>query len=117
MLERGVELASRFTLLRRLGEGALSKVWLAEDRESGAHVALKVLTDSAAHSAAIAGLEREVQLASCLQHPNILRVGELCRSANLVWTVMDYAAGGNLSQLRGRRWTEILRAIPPVARA
>jgi serine/threonine protein kinase/tetratricopeptide (TPR) repeat protein len=117
MLKRGVELASRFILLRPLAEGALSKVWLAEDREAGALVALKVLADAVADSLAIEGLQRESRLARGAQHPNILRVGEVCRSANFAWMVMEYADGGNLSQLRGRRWTEILRATLPIAHA
>jgi hypothetical protein len=117
MLKRDVELASRFILLKPLAEGAFSKVWLAEDREAGARVALKILVDSAANGAAIDGLQRESRLARAVQHPNILRVADVYRGANLVWMVMDYADGGNLSQLRGRPWTEILRATLPIARA
>ena len=115
MLKRGDDLASRFSLIRPLGAGAVSDVWLAEDRELGATAALKIFADSRANFAAIEGLQRESQLALQLHHPNILRVGEVCRSANLVWMVMEYAAGGDLSQLRGRPCAEILRAALPVA--
>jgi len=111
MLKCGVELASRFTLSKRLGAGALSEIWLAENIRSGAYVALKVFNDSAGSSVDILGLQREFRLSNWVRHPNILRVNEVCRAESFVWTVMDYAAGGNVSQLRGRRWIEILSAI------
>ena len=117
MVKRDDVLASRFHLVRRLGAGAVSEVWLAEDCELRAQVALKLVADTPANAAAIAGLQCESQLAPRLQHPNVLRLGSVGRDANLVWMVMEHAAGGDLSQLRGRPCEEILRTIKPVARA
>ncbi len=116
MLKRGDVLASRFSLVRPLGADP-NQVWLAEDGELGAWVALKIVTDSTDNIAAVAALQRESQLALRFNHPNILRVGPICWSANLVWTVMEHAAGGNLSQLRGRPCSEILGLTMPIAQA
>ena len=45
MLESGQELSARFVLVRRLGTVGSGEVWLAQDRERGCFVALKILRD------------------------------------------------------------------------
>lgn len=119
MLESGQELSARFVLVRRLGAGGSGEVWLAQDRERGCFVALKVLRDDLMQDvAAIAALQRECEHVRTLDHPNILRVDGLHRSARHAWIAMEYASGGDLSQLRGRGYREIiLRAGLPVAAA
>ena len=118
MLESGQELSARFTLVRRLGAGGSGEVWLAQDRERGCFVALKILRDELMQDvAAIAAVQRECEHVRMLNHPNILRVDGLYRTARHSWIAMDYASGGDLSQLRGRSHVEILRATIPVAAA
>lgn len=118
MLESGQELSARFILVRRLGEGGSGGVWLAQDRERGCFVAVKVLADELMQDvAAVRVLQRECEQAARLEHPNILRPDGLHRSGSHVWIAMEYASGGDLSQLRGRGCTEILRAVIPVAAA
>ena len=118
MLESGQELSARFILVRRLGAGGSGEVWLAQDRERGCFVALKILRDDLMQDvAAIAAVQRECEHVRMLNHPNVLRIDGLYRSARHSWIAMDYAAGGDLSQLRGRSHVEILRAATPVAAA
>lgn len=118
MLESGQELSARFVLVRRLGTGGSGQVWLAQDRERGCFVALKILRDDLMQDvAAMAVVQRECEHARMLDHPNILRIDGLYRAARYTWIAMDYASGGDLSQLRGRGYVEILRAIVPVAAA
>jgi hypothetical protein len=118
MLESGQELSARFVLVRRLGTGGSGEVWLAQDRERGCFVALKILRDDLMQDvAAIAAVQRECEHVRLLDHPNILRVDGLYRSAQHTWIAMDYASGGDLSQLRGHRYLEIVRATAPIAAA
>jgi hypothetical protein len=118
MLESGQELSARFILVRRLGTGGSGQVWLAQDRERGCFVALKILRDELMQDvAATAAVQRECEHVRMLDHPNILRVDGLYRSARHTWIAMDYASGGDLSQLRGRGHVEILRATAPIAAA
>src|SRR5688572_22946498 len=119
MLESGQELSARFVLVRRLGAGGSGEVWLAQDRERGCFVALKVLRDDLMQDvAAIAALQRECEHVRTLEHPNILRVDGLHRSGRHTWIAMEYASGGDLTQLRGRNYREIiLHAALPVAAA
>ena len=118
MLSSGQALSARFVLVRRLGGGGGGEVWLAEDREAGRRVAVKVLAEPlAGNAAAIAAIERESERARSLVHPNILSVDGVYRSSAHVWLAMEYAAGGDLAQLRGRPPIEIVRAVLPVASA
>ena len=119
MLESGQELSARFVLVRRLGTGGSGEVWLAQDRERGCFVALKILRDDLMQDvAAIQTLQREYEHVRTLDHPNILRVDGVHRSARHTWIAMEYASGGDLSQLRGRSSREImLHAALPTAAA
>ena len=118
MLERGQELSANLMLVRRLGAGSSGEVWLAEDRERGGLRAVKILSAALAQDvAACSGLRDEYARVAALGHPNVLRTDGLCRSTRHAWIAMDYAAGGDLTQLRGRSCGEILRVAIPVASA
>lgn len=118
MLEPGRELSAGCALVRRLGTGSSGEVWLAQERESGRLIAVKILSRELRQNAAlIAALSDECERIAALSHPNILGVDRLYRSSRHSWIAMDYAAGGDLSQLRGRSCEEVLRALIPVASA
>jgi len=117
-LESGQVLSARFTLARRLGTGGSGEVWLAQDRELKKLVALKVLAgELARNDAALAALSREYERLRRLAHEYIVQVEGLYRSGDHAWIVMEYLAGGDLSQLRGRGWRDVLRAVLPIATA
>ncbi|GFE89144.1 serine/threonine-protein kinase [Steroidobacter agaridevorans] len=118
MLERGQELSRSLVLVRRLSAGGSGEVWLAQERERRDPVAVKILSSELAQDiATCAALHDEYARVAALDHPNILRVEGLQRSAQYAWIAMDYAAGGDLTQLRGRSCGEILRATIPIASA
>ena len=123
MLERGQELSADLVLVRLLGAGSTGEVWLAQDsgqrnREPCGFVAVKVLSaELAREDATCAALRDECARVAALTHPNIVRIDGLYRSARHAWIAMDYAAGGDLAQLRGRPCGEILQAAIPVAAA
>ena len=67
---------SRFSLIRKLGEGGLGTVWLARDESLRRYVAIKeiragLVGDTAA---AIARFRREAELTGRLEHPGIVPV-------------------------------------------
>lgn len=122
MLERGQELSAELVLVRPIKDrgaaGGSGEVWLAQERERRGPVAVKILSaELAQDEATCAALHGEYARVAALDHPNILRVDGLRRSARHAWIAMDYAAGGDLTQLRGRSCGEILRATIPIASA
>ena len=112
MLESGRILAARYRLLRKLGEGRTTQVWLARDAETGADRVLKVLlSDSSSERArvlAAATLQQQVQ------HRNV-QPCEAVHDGDPVFAVFAHVATGDLARLRGRPWREWLPALAGVA--
>lgn len=118
MLESGQELSARFVLVRALGSGGSGSVWLAQDKELGRFVAVKVLADELMQDvAAVTALQRECDRLKALEHPNIIQVDGVHRSARHTWIAMEYVSGGDLTSWRGRGATEVLRVTLPIAEA
>ncbi|MFL6548371.1 MAG: protein kinase domain-containing protein [Povalibacter sp.] len=105
-------------MVRALGAGGGGSVWLATDQQRECLVAVKILADELTQDAsASAALQRENERVAGLDHPNILKVDGWFRSAEHAWIAMEYVSGGDLSRLRGRSASEVLRVTAPVARA
>ena len=76
--------ATRYRVIRPLGSGGMSEVFLAEDRDLHRPVALKVLKERAGGEAARLRLLREARLASQLSHPGI----------GVIYEISEMEAGG-----------------------
>lgn len=64
---------SRFTLLRKIGEGGLGTVWLARDEKLKRTVAIKEMSAQAAESPiAWQRFHREAEVTGLLEHPNVV---------------------------------------------
>jgi serine/threonine-protein kinase len=69
-----VPLIAGYPLLRRIGEGGMSTVFLSYDVDAGCAVAVKVLADHLAHSREfVSRFYREARLSRLLAHPNLVR--------------------------------------------
>ena len=67
------QLVSRFTLIRKLGEGGLGSVWLARDEKLKRTVAIKEISAAAAQSPRTwQRFHREAEITGHLEHPNIV---------------------------------------------
>ena len=117
-LTPGQNLASRFELIRLLGQGGMGQVWLAKDSELGEEVAVKVLDDRLTNqSGMLELLRRECRQARRLVHPNIVRVYDFHSDGDRAFITMEYVAGGEIGRFRDARPAEILRHIIPLADA
>lgn len=88
----------RFKVVRSLGAGATSQVYLAEDALLGLEVALKLLSFGGASSAegqAYARFAREAEAAGRLRHPHIVALHDADAAAGLF--VFELMAGGALA--------------------
>lgn len=99
-------LAGRYELVRLLGEGGMSRVYLARDRELGREVAVKLLPSSGATDADdLERLRDEARAAASITHPGVVTVHDVGTTADGVFVVMAYVDGESLA-----RW--IRRAGP-----
>ncbi len=89
-----------FRLLRRLGEGGMGVVFLAEQESLGRLVALKVLRPERVGSpAAAARLQREAQAIGRLRHPNIVTVIATGEDRGVRYLAMELVPGKGLDEI------------------
>jgi len=114
-LDGPIELG-RFVVARSLGSGGMGAVFLAHDRDLGRPVALKVL--HARDADGFRRFRREAMAIARLSHPNVVQVYELGLDASVPYLVMEYMAGGTLSELLTERipWDRASRIIASAAR-
>src|SRR5687768_9175050 len=94
--QHGHRLASRYTLLEKLGTGGQGEVWRARDEKQGIDVALKLLSPALAdNEAAWAGFEHEYAVSRRLAHPGILKVFPPQREGEFAVLPMELAKGGD----------------------
>lgn len=95
----GELLDSRYQVLKKLGEGGMSYVYLAAEVATGQEVAIKVLAPKlASDKSSVARMRREAGLAMRLDHPNVCRIIRLGESEDgLVYLVMPFLKGELLS--------------------
>ncbi len=99
-----VDVARRFELLARVGQGSMSKVWRARDNMTGRMLAVKVLDKMKTErfESRFVGLKKptEGDIAASLQHPNIVHTIEHGITNNdEQYLVMDFVEGMSLSYL------------------
>jgi hypothetical protein len=91
--------ALRFRLLRELGRGATSTVYLARDGGLGLDVALKVLHPQLAGSGRSDALRRffaDARVTASIRHPGVVAIYDIDDNARAV--AMELVAGGTLRQ-------------------
>ena len=98
-------LDARYQVMKKLGEGGMSYVYLAREISSGDTVAIKVLSPRlASDKSSVERLRREAGLAMRLDHPNVCRILRLGESEDgLIYLVMPFLKGELLSdrEVRG----------------
>jgi len=106
ILHIGSLIGGRYELLSQLGSGGMGKVFKARDRlraeaqDRNPHIALKVLSDEfKRHPDSMIALQREVQRAQKLAHPNVITVHEFFRDGPHLYMTMELLEGSALDQL------------------
>ncbi|MBI4509938.1 MAG: protein kinase [Deltaproteobacteria bacterium] len=81
----------RFQVLGLLGTGGMGVVYEAVDRESGQKVALKRLSESNRHQ--VSRIKREFDALKGIEHPNLVRLGELVEESDVLFLTMELVSG------------------------
>ena len=91
-----ISLQDRFRVEKELGRGGFAVVFLAHDLRHERPVALKILHAEVAASMGAERFEREIKLASRLQHPHILGVFDSGNADGRLWFTMPFVEGESL---------------------
>lgn len=90
----------KYKLLSHLGTGGMSKVYLAEHKISGQLRAIKVLPSKKVDDKSY--LDRfylEARAAASLNHPNVVRMYDICNEGKTHYMVMEYVKGQDLMEI------------------
>ncbi len=115
--EDGADLTGRtlgdFQLLRRLGQGGMGQVYLAEQISLKRKVALKLLrADLAADPVALQRFQAEALSVARATHANIVQIYAIDRADGLHFMALEYVEGRNLRQyLEKKGPPEVLMAL------
>ncbi len=86
--------SSRFRVVRPLGGGGMGLVYEARDEETGSTVALKTIRTFDAD--ALYRFKREFRALADIEHPNLIRFGELHREGDAWFFTMELVHGRDL---------------------
>ncbi len=95
----GQVLDGRYRIIKKLGEGGMSYVYLGHDVSADKRYAIKILSPTLSKDGnAMARLRREAALGMRLEHPNVCHIVRLGETEDgLVYVVMPYVQGEILS--------------------
>jgi serine/threonine protein kinase len=97
----GQVIADRYHVIKKLGEGGMGQVYLAEHVKMGRRSAIKVMNPSMAHDPdAVARFNREAANASRITHPNVCAVYDFGETPEgLIYLAMEFVEGEPLTEL------------------
>ncbi|GKV67752.1 serine/threonine protein kinase [Sporosarcina sp. NCCP-2716] len=95
----GNRIGDRYDIIGTIGEGGMSKVYLAHDLILDRDVAIKVLNYDFAHEEELKRrFQREALSATSLTHPNIVNIFDVGEEDELHYLVMEYVKGMTLKR-------------------
>lgn len=97
MADRSGQLLGNYRLLRQIGQGGFSDVYLGEHIHLRTQAAIKVLQVHLGENT-IQNFLKEARMIAHLVHPHIIRVLDFGVQASTPFLVMDYAPNGTLRQ-------------------
>jgi serine/threonine protein kinase len=105
-----------YRILRRLGNGGMSEIWLAEQVALARPVAIKIVSLGAEAEARIARFRQEAALIARFDHPNVVGIIEFGETADgRLFFSMPYVPNGTLAEAGlhgdGPRMREVLAQI------
>ena len=117
----GIQQFGQFKLLKKLGEGGMGAVYLAEDTNAGRQVAIKLLPKKhAGDSEFLSRFRREARAAGQLNHVNIVAAHTVGEEMGNHYIVMEYVEGEPLDKTLKRdgalTWDKAVEIVMQVAR-
>jgi len=92
-----IESISQYRVLKKIGEGGMGEVYLAQDTRLNRTVAIKILPAAVSHDRErLSRFLQEARAAAVLQHPHIAHVYEVGEENGINFIVMEYVQGQTL---------------------
>ena len=103
---------NQYKILEKIGSGGQGTVYKALDTKLNRTAVIKVLPpELTAKTSNFKRFEREAQLCSQLDHPNICTIYDFHSSDGVFYIAMQYVAGKNVRQLVAGRPLELRSAV------
>ena len=102
MAEIGSIVDGKYEVLKMIGKGGMSKVYLAMDKRLNKQWALKEITKKAHdknNEVVIQSAIAEANMIKSLDHPTLPRIVDIIDEPDVIYVVMDYIEGETLSTL------------------
>jgi len=121
LLARGTTIG-RYTVLERLGAGAMGVVYAAYDPELDRKIALKVLRSQRSEGDRArrqARMVREAKAIARISHPNVVGIFDVGVHQGHVFMAMEHLAGGTLREwlaAKKRPWREVVSLFVEIGR-
>ncbi len=102
--EKNIGVLGDYVLLKELGKGGFSLVYLAEHKRTKEQIALKVMLPKvAANQRAVNWFLREVENMKYLKHPNVVSLKQSGYADETFFFTMEYCNGGSVVDLMAKR--------------
>lgn len=101
MTENGTVLDGKYEILKEIGRGGMSVVYVAMDLRLNKQWAIKEIKDDGSKDTQtlLKGLEREANILKKVDHPVLPRIVDIIQKDSRVYVVMDYIEGKPLSEV------------------
>lgn len=102
MAVRGELIDNKYEILREIGHGGMSVVYLAMDKHLNKQWAIKEISKNASSERGkvnIKALRDEANLMKKLDHPSLPRIVDIIENQEKIYVVMDYVEGESLDKI------------------
>lgn len=101
MTDKGTVLDGKYEILKEIGRGGMSVVYVAMDLRLNKQWAIKEIKDDGSKDTQtlLKGLEREANILKKVDHPVLPRIVDIIQKDSKVYVVMDYVEGRPLSEV------------------
>ena len=100
MSSSNINLPEKYVIKKEIGSGGMARVFLAEDKELGKYVAVKVLNlDSTSPTSNQQRFKEEMRLVQYIKSPYIVRFYEGKYDKNIKYLAMEYVQGKMLKEI------------------
>lgn len=90
------KLSSDYKIVKKLGAGAFSEVFLIQNRITSKFECAKIIEKSSLNSFEDEDIMNEIKTLAAMDHPNIMKIKGYYQTANHLYIVSEYLSGGEL---------------------